>query len=190
MPQFGWQLDLNRCVGCHACSVACKAENNTSPLESPLTVRPGGKAVAVNYRFVFQVDEGTYPAVKRTFVTMACHHCAKPACLPACPVAAITKDPDTGLVQIDQDRCVGCRRCAWACPYGAPQFNETTRKVEKCTGCAHRLSRGLPPACVTTCTARALTFTTDFDASAGRGVPPKGFASPALTLPSIRFVGK
>jgi len=168
--------------------VACKAENNTAPTGSPLTVKHG-KPEAVNYRFVFEVDEGTYPNVKRTFVTMSCHHCAKPSCLPACPVAAITKDVNTGLVQIDQDACVGCRRCGWACPYGAPQFNAATNKVEKCTGCTHRLAVGLQPACVTTCTSRALTFTNDFNPANGRGVPPRGFASPAYTLPSIQFLG-
>lgn len=188
MAQFGWILDVKRCVGCHACAVACKAENNTAPVQTPLTVK-FGKAVAVNYRFVFEMDEGTYPNVKRTFITMACHHCAQPACLPACPVAAIAKDATTGLVQIDQDACVGCRRCNWACPYGAPQFNEATKKLEKCTGCTHRLAVGLQPACVTTCTAKALTFTTDFAAVGGHGVPPTGFASPAYTLPSIQFLG-
>jgi len=187
VPQFGWHLDLGRCIGCHACAVACKAENNTAPQVAPLAVR-FGRAVAVNYRFVFEVGEGSYPNVRRTFVTLACHHCAEPACVPACPVAAVTKSSETGLVQIDQDRCVGCRRCGWACPYGAPQFNETTRRVEKCTGCVHRLAKDLAPACVTTCPARALQFTRDFDAAAPRGVPPKGFASPASTLPSIRFL--
>lgn len=184
MPQFGWFVDLRRCVGCHACSIACKAEQNTAPVLSPLTVRHG-RAVGVNYRQVVTVDQGTYPAVTRTFVTMACNHCESPACLLSCPVAAISKDTVTGLVQIDQSACIGCRYCQWACPYGAPQFNEETRKVEKCTGCVHRVSAGLEPACVTSCPSRALTFTTDWAPTPS--VPPDGFADASLTNPSITF---
>jgi Fe-S-cluster-containing dehydrogenase component len=187
MPQFGWILDLKRCVGCHACAVACKAENNTSPEQSPLVVRYG-RAVAVNYRFVLDVEGGAYPAPTRAFITMGCNHCESPACLASCPVAAITKDADTGLVLIDQAACIGCRYCEWACPYGAPQFNATTGLVEKCTGCYHRAAKGLPPACATTCSGRALNYTTEFDAGGGNGSPPEGFADASLTHPSIRFL--
>ncbi len=186
MAQFGWNLSLKRCVGCHACMVACKAENNTEPQQSPLTVHYG-RAVAVNYRFVHTVDGGAYPTPTRTFVTMACNHCANPACLASCPVGAIAKDAATGLVQIDQAQCIGCRYCEWACPYGAPQFNAATQKVEKCTGCAHRLAKGLAPACVTTCPAKALTYTNSFDQAGGNGSVPAGFADPAATHPAIKF---
>lgn len=184
MPQFGWTLDLRRCVGCNACVIACKAENNTAPQLSPLTVRHG-HAVAVNYRQVVTVEAGAYPAVTRTFVTMACNHCEAPACMASCPVGAITKDAVTGVVTIDQATCIGCRYCQWACPYGAPQFNEATEKVEKCTGCAHRLAVGLLPACATSCPSRALHYVPDF--VAGASTPPTGFADPALTHPSINF---
>ena len=191
MAQFGWLLDLKRCVGCHACSVACKAENNTAPQQSPLTVR-NGRAVAVNYRFVHNVDGGAYPHPTRTFVTMACHHCEHPACLASCPVGAITKlataDKRNGLVLIDQATCIGCRYCEWACPYGAPRFNEITGKVEKCTGCQHRLAKDLPPACATTCSGRALNWTDAFDFAGGYGTTPTGFASVSLTHPAIRFL--
>lgn len=185
MAQFGWNLDLKRCVGCHACAVSCKAENNTEPQQSPLPMR-NGRAVAVNYRAVIYVDGGAYPTPTRTFVTMSCNHCANPACLPACPVAAITKDAMTGVVLIDQAKCIGCRYCEWTCPYGAPQFNVATGKVEKCTACTHRLAKGEAPACVTTCTGRALTFTTTF--AGDNGTPPPQFASTSLTHPSIKFL--
>jgi len=187
MAQFGWNLSLKRCVGCHACMVACKSENNTEPQQAPLIVQYG-RAVAVNYRIVNTVDSGAYPASKRTFVTMSCNHCVDPACLASCPVAAIKKDAATGLVQIDQATCIGCRYCEWACPYGAPQFNATTQKAEKCTGCAHRLAKGLPPACVTTCPAKALTYTATFDTAGGNGTVPTGFSDPTGTHPSIKFL--
>ncbi len=186
MPQFGWNLDLRRCVGCHACTVACKSENNTSPTSSPLIVK-NGKAVAVNYRFVHTADRGSYPTPQKLFVSMACNHCASPACRDSCPVNAISKNTTTGLVQINQTTCIGCRYCEWACPYGAPQFNADTNKVEKCTGCEHRVSVGLDPACVTTCSARALTYTTSFT-TGDNGTPPAEFASTSHTKPSIKFI--
>lgn len=192
MPQYGWNIDLTRCVGCHACSVACKAENNTAPQwtygspASDLVVR-NGKAVAVNYREVLYVEGGTFPAPTRTFVTMSCNHCAEPACLKSCPVEAISKRDSDGIVLIDYEACIGCKYCLWACPYGAPKFNEATKKVEKCTFCVQRLEAGLKPACVTTCAGRALNFVTDFpESSSGAGAPP-GFALPDNTKPSTLF---
>jgi Fe-S-cluster-containing dehydrogenase component len=185
MAQFGWIVDLRRCVGCHACAVACKAELNTDPVSSPLPLR-NTHPVQVNLRAVLTVEAGTWPTLSTVFVTMACNHCAAPACLRACPVGAITKDAGTGLVQINGGACVGCRYCAWVCPYGAPQYNEGSGKVEKCTGCVHRLTEGLAPACVTTCPTGALRFTRDF--TAGASSPPEGFADPSFTQPAVRFI--
>jgi Fe-S-cluster-containing dehydrogenase component len=158
---------------------------NTDPVGSPLPLR-NGKPLQVNYRAVLSVERGAFPNLSKVFVTSACNHCAAPACLPSCPVGAITKDPATGLVRLDTNACVGCRNCEWACPYGAPQFNDRTGRVEKCTGCAHRLAEGLAPACVTTCPTGALQFTLDH--RPGASSPPEGFADPAYTRPSIRFL--
>ncbi len=185
MAQFGWILDLRRCDGCQACSVACRSEMNTEPTASPLVIR-NGRPVEVNYRAVLTVESGSFPSVSRVFVTMACNHCAAPSCLPACPVNAVIKDPGTGLVHIDQARCTGCRYCEWACPYGAVRFNEATTKVEMCNGCSHRLVQGLEPACVTTCPTGALQWTREF--TGDNGSPPAGFADPAYVRPSIRFL--
>jgi anaerobic dimethyl sulfoxide reductase subunit B (iron-sulfur subunit) len=186
MAQLGWMIDLSRCIGCHACAVACKAENNTSPQTAPLPMR-SGRPVGVNWRRVIQRENGSYPTPSRTFVTMACNHCSEPACRKACPVDAISKRASDGIVLIDQSLCIGCRDCLWACPYGAPQLNGETGKFEKCTLCVHRIDAGLQPACVTTCPGRALTLETFDPAHSGEGAPA-GFAAPIYTIPSVRFL--
>jgi len=183
MTQIGWKIDLTKCVGCHTCAVACKAENNTAPQVSPLPVR-NGRSISVDWRRVFEIERGVYPKVTKEFVTMSCHHCAEPACLKSCPVGAITKRSQDGIVRIDLDKCNGCKYCVWACPYGAPRFNELTKKVEKCTFCYQRIDAGLAPACVTTCVGRALEFGYDVGPT---DIVPEGFADPALTGPSVRF---
>lgn len=148
--QYTLWVDLEYCVGCNACTVACKAENNT--------------ALGVDYTKVIEIEEGEFrdakqtPDVGVTFVPMPCMHCGRPPCLAACPVGAITKREEDGIVLINKDKCIGCRYCAWACPYGAPQFNAEAGVMEKCTLCVHRLEKGLLPACVTTCIAKTRFF--------------------------------
>lgn len=183
MGQLGWKYDVVKCIGCHACSVACKAENNTFPQESPLVVKNADFTKSVNYRWVIsrEIDkEGEVP-----FISMACNHCAHPACQAACPVEAISKDDVDGIVLIDQDKCIGCQYCVQVCPYGAPQFNVVTKKTEKCTFCNQRVRSGLNPACVDACVGRALTFTDD--ATGPEGTAPDGFADVRLTNPVIKF---
>ena len=172
MTQLGWKIDLSKCIGCRACVEACKFENNTT------------LDLSVNYRWVTDVERGLYPAVTRDFVPLACNHCANPACKRACPTKAITKRASDGIVLIDQNKCVGCQECVMACPYGVPQFNRVTKKVEKCTFCVHRQAAGLPPACAATCVGGAIAFGTDF---VRHGDPPAGFANPIQTNPSIEF---
>ena len=149
--QFALWIDLEYCVGCNSCSMACKAENNTQ--------------VGVDYNRVITVEEGEFtdpskPAkdMRVYFVPMPCMHCGKAACVAACPVGAITKREEDGIVLINGDKCIGCRYCAWACPYGAPQYNADTQTMEKCTLCVHRVDKGLLPACVTACIARTRFF--------------------------------
>ncbi|MBI4518526.1 MAG: 4Fe-4S dicluster domain-containing protein [Deltaproteobacteria bacterium] len=213
MGQKGWLIDLGKCTGCESCTVACKSEWNTAPLESPLEFKPGCSGELpdapeftgclatpkhVSYRAVIGQESGTYPHPVRLFITSACNHCDKPACLASCPLSdkndpanpnnVITKRASDGAVLINQETCIGCQYCVWACPYGAPRFNEVTKKVEKCTFCVHRVDDGLLPACVTTCVGRALYMVEDFSlAESGLNAPPR-FSDPKLTTPAVKFV--
>ena len=184
MSQLGWKIDLTKCIGCHTCEVACKAENNTYPQSSPLTLKAQIDAEKVNWRQVIEKESGLYPTPKREFITMSCNHCNEPACLKSCPVGAITKRAKDGVVIINQDKCIGCQYCVWACPYGAPRYNTSTGKVEKCTFCLHRLAKGLLPACVTACVGQALEVIHD---PVSVGEVPEGFADPSLTQPNVQF---
>jgi Fe-S-cluster-containing dehydrogenase component len=205
MAQLGWLIDLDKCTGCDSCTVACKSENNTRPLTSPMSSKNGRGVLPdhVSYRWVVKREDGTYPLPRLTFTTSACNHCEHPGCLASCPKAdvddphnenhAIFKRAEDGIVLINQNVCIGCRMCIHACPYGAPQFNSSTELVEKCTFCIHRLydSSGqrtdFQPACVTTCVGNALHLVEDFDlGQTGQNAPP-GFADPSLTIPSTRF---
>lgn len=170
MAQKGWIIDIKRCVGCRACVVACKMENNT-PTE-------------VNYRWVVERETGEFPNPSVEFISVACNHCANPACLASCPVDAISKDGATGLVQIDSSLCIGCKKCMAACPYGAPQFNSASGKVEKCTYCKELLDNGVLPACARACIADAIRIGED---EAWGGTAPDGWASQTLTNPSVLF---
>ncbi len=174
MAQLGWMFDATRCIGCRACTVACKMENNT-PTD-------------VNYRWVFDRESGSYPNPQVSFLSTACYHCASPACMASCPVDAITKDPDTGIVLVDQDACIGCKYCIATCPYGAVQFNEATSKVEKCTYCVERTEQGLIPACAATCVGGAITAVEDAAWASNAGDVPNGVAAPHMTGPSVRFI--
>lgn len=197
MAQIGWRINLDRCVGCTACMVACKSENNTYPSSTPTQFDRAGRPKHVSYRWVIEQELGEYPAVKRLFVTTACNHCEKPACMAACPLSdetdptnvknVIVKRASDGAVLLDVDTCIGCRYCEAACPYGAPQFNPVTEKVEKCTACVHRLDAGFQPACVTTCIGAALELVANFTATPGNKAPA-GFADPALTKPAVEFL--
>jgi Fe-S-cluster-containing dehydrogenase component len=199
MPQLGWLIDLDKCTGCDSCSIACKSENNTRPLSSPMPFKKGRGVLPdhVSYRWVVKKEGGVYPNPSLTFVTSACNHCEHPACLASCPVSdannpsnennAIFKRTADGIVLINQDSCIGCKNCIQSCPYGAPQFNSQTEKVEKCTFCIHRLDAGFLPACVTTCVGNALHIVENFNLDETGNNAPDGFANPSLTHPSVKF---
>lgn len=166
MTRWGMVIDLERCVGCNACTLACKIENGT-PSD-------------VYWTRVYTEERGTYPEVQTTFVPALCNHCEDAPCVTVCPTGASFKRED-GIVLIDQDKCIGCRFCMMACPYnerfylrkGALEtgyYGERTEfedakwahftegTVNKCTFCAHRVDDGLEPACVVTCPTDARVF--------------------------------
>jgi DMSO reductase iron-sulfur subunit len=172
MAQVGWIINTRRCIGCRSCFVACKSENRT-PLRT-------------DWRYVVARETGSYPTPRREFISLACNHCDEPACLKSCPVGAITKRAADGVVLIDQDKCIGCRYCMFACPYGAPHIDTGSGKVSKCTMCVHRLDAGLRPACATACVGGAIEFVEDFAGTTETA--PDGFGNPALTQPNIDFV--
>ena len=166
---MGMVISLKRCIGCHTCSNACKMSNNvpmgmlwTRTLTEGCDILDGAV--------------GTYPNLSRTYLPIACQHCENPACLKVCPTGATYKDA-LGRVEIDYDKCIGCRMCMAACPYNARVFNweEPVRDpdfsygdkdvpvrskgvAEKCTMCKERTDRGDEPMCVVCCPTRARTF--------------------------------
>ncbi len=181
--RIGFLLDLGRCVGCGACVLACRLENDL----------PQG----VSWRRVLSLNQRRTPGGPAYYFSVACHHCEKPACLVACPAAAYEKRED-GVVLLDQDQCIGCRYCEMACPFGAPSYDARVGVMSKCHLCAHRLDEGGEPACVVACPTEALRLdaipldATVGDKSVSRnrevtvGIP--GFADPADCEPGIRFV--
>lgn len=140
--------DEERCFKCYACQVACKQWH-------------GFKAGGVSRRNVVEFVSGKFPNVTRTFQSISCQHCEDPACANACPVGAITKRPEDGIVVVDSEKCIGCQTCASACPFGIPNYDDNG--MNKCDMC---LSLGVDengrptPHCVATCPGRALIFGT------------------------------
>ncbi|GAA1827547.1 4Fe-4S dicluster domain-containing protein [Actinomadura chokoriensis] len=134
-------IDQTRCIGCHACTTACKSEN-----EVPLSV---------TRTYVKNVDVGAFPQARRAFQVTRCNQCADAPCVAACPTSAMFTRPD-GIVDFDKDACIGCKACMAACPYDAIFINPEDHSAEKCNLCSHRIDAGLEPACVTVCPTQAI----------------------------------
>jgi Fe-S-cluster-containing dehydrogenase component/formate-dependent nitrite reductase membrane component NrfD len=134
-------IDHQRCIGCHACTTACKSEN-----EVPL---------GVTRTYVKHVDVGVFPEARRAFQVTRCNQCDDAPCTAACPTSAMFRRPD-GIVDFDKSICIGCKACIAACPYDAIFINPEDHSAEKCNFCAHRLDVGLEPACVVVCPTEAI----------------------------------
>ena len=139
--RYGFAIDHRKCIGCHACTVACKTEH-----EVPL----GSFRTWVKY-----VERGSFPNTRRFFTVLRCNHCTDAPCVPICPTVALFKRND-GIVDFDKDRCIGCKSCMQACPYDAIYIDPNTNTAAKCNFCAHRVEVGLEPACVIVCPERAI----------------------------------
>ncbi len=138
---YGFVIDNRKCIGCHACSVACKSENDV-----PLGV----------YRtWVKYVETGQFPDTRRHFQVTRCNHCANPPCVRICPVAAMYQRRD-GIVEFDPSVCIGCKACMQACPYEAIYIDPDSHTAAKCHYCAHRVEIGLEPSCVVVCPEHAI----------------------------------
>ena len=138
---YGFLINNDTCIGCHACSTACKSEN-----EVPL---------GVNRTWVKSVETGAFPNVRRHFQVTRCNHCANPPCVRICPVTAMYQRAD-GIVEFDPEICIGCKACLQACPYDAIYVDPETGTAAKCHYCAHRVELNLEPACVVVCPEHAI----------------------------------
>ncbi|MFC2068725.1 sulfate reduction electron transfer complex DsrMKJOP subunit DsrO [Chloroflexota bacterium] len=164
MPRWGMVLDLSRCIGCYACVMACKTENGT----------PKG----VFWAKVLEQEVGKFPSARRVFWPVLCNHCQAPTCVEVCPSGATNQRPD-GIVEVDYNKCIGCRYCIQACPYNIRVFMDEIEgyfpkeltpyekvkyeewqagTVTKCTFCVHRVDNNLEPACVIACPSGARVF--------------------------------
>lgn len=139
--KFGFVIDNRKCIGCHACTTACKSEHNVP--------------VGVNRTWVKQVEKGVFPNTRRLFSVMRCNHCTDAPCVEICPVEALYFRPD-GIVDFDNRRCIGCKSCMQACPYDALYIDPANHTAAKCNYCAHRIDIGLEPACVNVCPEHAI----------------------------------
>ena len=141
MTRLGFLLDSESCIGCHACTVACKSEHDV-----PL---------GVNRTWVKYIERGSFPDTDRHFSVMRCNHCDDAPCITICPTGALFRAAN-GVVDFDDDNCIGCKGCMNACPYDAIYINPATNTANKCNFCNHRIEQGLEPSCVVVCPTNAI----------------------------------
>ncbi len=176
--QMGFYFDQTRCTGCYTCVVACKDWHDV----------PAGPA---SWRRVDTIERGKFPDLFVAFVASACYHCARPACVVACPANAITKREQDGVVLVDRAACLGkdnCDLCLRACAYAAPQFGaEENARMQMCDLCTDRLAENKPPICVAGCPMRALDAgpMDELEARYGRQREAAGMAYDPVMKPSL-----
>jgi Fe-S-cluster-containing dehydrogenase component/DMSO reductase anchor subunit len=197
--QYAFEVSLDRCTACKACVSACHSLNG---LDDDETWRDVG----------ILLGGDSAPAWQQT-VTSACHHCEKPGCLEGCPVGAYEKDAETGIVRHLDDQCIGCSYCILKCPYDVPKYSSKRGIVRKCDMCQQRLAVGEAPACVQACPTEAIRIVTVSQQSSqshitrlssidglfshrwnrppqARTEEPRSIASPSITLPTTRYIGR
>ena len=140
----GFIFNTDRCVGCHACIVACSNRNEVT--------------TGITWRTVNQYNASALPVIPVFFHSLACNHCEDALCMTHCPASAFYRDPFTNAVLIDQKKCIGCKYCTWACPYGSPDYDPLKRVIEKCTLCVDQVKNGDTPACAKCCPTGALNY--------------------------------
>jgi len=169
-------IDLDHCSGCHACSVACKAEHQV----------PTGQ-----FRHTVQyVEAGAFPQVSRKFIPTLCQHCTDTPCIKVCAVGAIEKR-DSGAIVINQERCVGSGQCVDACPYGAIYMDPVSMTAAKCDFCESRVAEGELPACAATCPTDAIQFGFEDDPHIRESIAKGGYTrwDPEPTAPRVLYKG-
>jgi anaerobic dimethyl sulfoxide reductase subunit B len=182
--QLGFYIDSSARISCKACQVSCKDKNDLP--------------VGITWRRVVQYGGGgwtAHPTQKGLSVpsgifsysmSVACNHCEKAACVEVCPTGAMSKGT-SGVVTVDKGKCIGCRYCEWACPYGAPQYDASAGKMTKCNFCEDLVSQGQNPACVDACVMRVLKFgeLEELRAQYGSVAAIEPLPSPEMTKPSL-----
>ena len=141
MPTFGFLIDNRKCIGCHACTVACKSEHQVP--------------IGVDRTWVKYIEKGEFPYTSRHFGVMRCNHCDSAPCVTICPTNALYRRSD-GIIDFDNQRCIGCKSCMQACPYDALYIDPNDNTAAKCNFCAHRVEAKLEPACVIVCPTQAI----------------------------------
>ncbi len=143
MPTYGFAIDLKKCIGCHACTIACKSEHDIP--------------IGVNRCWVKTVEKGTFPDTRRFFLPVLCNQCEEAPCMNICPTNALFRRRD-GIVDLNSAACIGCKACMVACPYDQLFIDPNTRTAEKCNFCANRIENELKPACVSVCPTECRIF--------------------------------
>lgn len=183
MTQYGFFIDSEKCTGCKTCMLACNDYKDNDP--------------DIHFRRVYEYAGGSWQTdgdvwrqdVFSYYSSLACNHCVDPACVKVCPSGAMHKRDEDGLVIVNEDICIGCKSCALACPYGAPQFNPAKGHMTKCDGCYTRIKDNKKPICVESCPLRALDFGPIDELRAKHGrlaavapLPPEEYTHPSLVI--------
>jgi Fe-S-cluster-containing dehydrogenase component len=165
VTQLALVIDLNVCVGCHACVTSCKEWNTSGNAGTMSDLRPyDADPTGTFFNRVQTFEVGEYPNTQTVHFPKSCLHCEEPPCVPVCPTGASYKRPEDGIVLVDYDKCIGCKYCSWACPYGARELDERQKVMKKCTLCVDRIYDATlspaerKPACVMACPTSARLF--------------------------------